>query len=301
MKTIVGLLIVIACVLGGYLLSHGKLEALFQPFELLIIGGAALGAFVITNPWHLIRKVGAELLGIFRSPAHDRAATIELLSFLYDLANIARKDGMLKLESHIDEPGDSELFQRYPGVAKSTTTMEFLSDHVRLILTGAIDGHYLEDILEAASEAHHADSRAAGDALNKVADALPGFGIVAAVMGVVITMGSLDQPPQILGDHIAAALVGTFIGILLAYGFVGPMASAMHHNADEQGVALLPIKAALLAMVANYPPMVVVELARKSLPVHLRPGFAELEAQLRSGNQNAGVKNEKPQETQEAA
>ncbi len=296
MKALTGFLIVLVSVVGGYLLSHGNLSALFQPFELLIIGGAAIGAFVVTNPGHLIKQVAKDLLGLFRAPLNDRKAAVELLSCLYAMAVKVRKDGVLTLERDIDAPEESPLFEKYPSVLANPLAMEFLQDHIRLLLTGEVTSHNLDDLLEAGIETFHADAKASGDALNKVADALPGFGIVAAVLGVVITMGSLDQPPQILGDHIAAALVGTFLGILLAYGFVGPMAAALHHRAEDQGAALLPIKAFLLALDANYPPMITAELSRKALPHHLRPSFMELEASLRSNKPTGGV----PEKTQEA-
>ncbi len=281
MKSAAGFLAVIACVLGGYLLSHGRLSALFQPYELLIIAGAAIGAFIIANPLHLVRQVGRELPKLFVGKAYGRNDYLELLSFLFALLNKVRKEGHLALESDIDNPEDSTLFERFPGIAGNAHAMEFISDHLRLMLSGAIPEHHMEELMDAAIESDHHDAKAAGDAVNQVADALPGFGIVAAVLGVVITMGSLDQPPEVLGDHIAAALVGTFLGILLAYGFVGPVATAMKHQADEATQYLATIKACLAAMVLGYPPMVSVELGRKTLPPHLRPGLVELEAHLR--------------------
>jgi chemotaxis protein MotA len=284
MKLLLGMLIVLASVLGGYVLSHGRLMALFQPFELLIILGAALGAFVISNPIHVIRRAAASLPRLLLGAGYKRKDYAELLQMLYEMLSKARIDGLLSLENDIDSPRDSALFQKFPSVYNNHHAIEFLADAIRLMLSGSVQLPQLEAVMDLALETHHQEALQPSDAVNHMADALPGFGIVAAVMGVVITMGALDQPPEVLGDHIAAALVGTFVGILLAYGFVGPMATALHHQAEDQGKYLECIKACLLASLQGYSPILCVEFGRKSLPSNVRPAYQELEQQLRKPN-----------------
>ncbi|WMS89001.1 flagellar motor stator protein MotA [Pleionea litopenaei] len=281
MPIIIGVIIVVAAVLGGYVLSHGQLIALWQPFELLIIGGAAFGAFVIANPMKTTLEVFRRLPKLLGSSRFNKYLYLELLAMLYDLFNVMRKEGLIAIEAHIEEPKTSNVFTKFPLIRKDDKAIEFICDYLRLMIIGDMTAYELENLMDAELETHHHDQLAPGMALGKVADALPGFGIVAAVLGIVITMQSLGGPPEEIGYHVAAALVGTFLGILLAYGFVGPFATAMEHRAHEEAQYFECMKAAIIATVNGVPPQVAVEFGRKTLPHKIRPGFQELEARVR--------------------
>lgn len=281
MIIIVGCLIVIGSVLGGYVLSHGELLTLWQPFELLIIGGAAFGAFLIANPFHVIVDVFRASIATLLGRHYSRDDYLDLLALLFEIFNKARRNGLLAIEEDIEQPEQSEIFRRYPQVLSDTLLREFICDYLRIIASGNLSVFELEslmdeDIQTALDEAEHP-----AHALGKVSEALPGFGIVAAVMGIVITMKSIGGPPEELGLHVAAALVGTFLGVLLAYGFVGPMADAMGQQARLRIKALECIKTAILATVNGIPPQLAVEFGRKTLFSQERPAFVELEERLR--------------------
>ncbi len=276
-KLLLGIIIVLGCVAGGFVLSHGELLALWQPYELLIIGGAAFGAFVISNPAKVLFKVIKHLPGLFGGSKYNKALYMDLLALMYDLFAKARKEGLMSVESDIEEPESSEVFNKYPKIAKNPHALEFITDYMRLIVGGSMNPFELENLMSLELETHHEDAEGPAHALSRVADALPGFGIVAAVLGIVITMGSLGGPPEEIGHHVAAALVGTFLGILLAYGFVSPMAIALEHDAHEESKFYACIKTCLLANVQGYSPQVAVEFGRKTMSGHLRPSFQELE------------------------
>jgi chemotaxis protein MotA len=277
MNVIVGMLVVIGSVLGGYMLSKGHLLALFQPYEFLVIGGAAFGAFVISNPTKLVVGVLKGLPSLLSGAKYSRASYLDLLALMYDLFTKARKEGLMSIENDIEEPETSELFQKYPKIIADEHVLSFISDYMRLIVSGSMNPFELETLMDADMETHHHHAAEPSHALTRVADALPGFGIVAAVLGVVITMGHLGAPPEELGHHIAAALVGTFLGILLAYGFVGPMGILLEHRATDESKFFECIKACLMASVQGYSPQVAVEFGRKTMPLDLRPSFQELE------------------------
>ena len=281
MLIIAGFIVVILSVVGGYIASHGKLAALWQPFELVIIGGAAFGAFLAGTPPKTVKQTFAAVIGVFKGPRYQRKDYLDALSLLYELLNRARKEGFMALESHIDNPKDSALFANYPGIRDDHHLMDFITDCLRLMVGSNIEPHELEPLLELELEKHHHEELAPAHALTKVADGLPGFGIVAAVLGIVITMGSIGGDIAEVGAHVAAALVGTFLGILLGYGFVGPLAASMQHRAHEEGKAFEIIKMALVSSLRGYPPTVAVEFARKLLFSDVRPAFADLEAHLR--------------------
>ena len=247
MKLILGYIIVTSCVLGGYVLSHGKLMAIWQPFELLIIGGAAFGAFVISNPGKIIKEVFGSIPLLLKGSKYNKALYMDLLALMYDLFTKSRKAGLMALEADIEEPHDSPIFQKYPKILADHHAMDFISDYLRLMVGGNMNPFELENLMDIELETHHHESGAAHTALTKVADALPGFGIVAAVLGIVITMGMIGGPPEALGAHVGAALVGTFLGILIAYGYVGPMAIMLEHIAHEETKFLECIKVCLLA------------------------------------------------------
>ncbi|NVJ51121.1 MAG: flagellar motor stator protein MotA [Gammaproteobacteria bacterium] len=281
MPIIIGAIIVVAAVLGGYVLSHGDLIALWQPFELLIIGGAAFGAFIIANPLKITLEVFRRVPKLLTGSRYTKYLYLELLAMLYDLFNVMRKDGLIAIEAHIEEPKSSNIFTKYPLLRKDSQAIEFICDYLRLMIIGDMTAYELENLMDTELETRQHEQVSPGMALGKVADALPGFGIVAAVLGIVITMQSLGGPPEEIGYHVAAALVGTFLGILLAYGFVGPIASSLEHRAHEDGQYFECIKACIIATVNGVPPQVAVEFGRKTLPSKIRPGFQELEARVR--------------------
>ncbi|NKF24588.1 flagellar motor stator protein MotA [Solimonas marina] len=281
MLPIIGSIVVILSVIGGYIASHGHLGALWQPFELVIIGGAALGAFLASNTGEVVKETFKSCLSILKGPKYGKAQYLSILSLLYDVLSKMRKSGVMSLEDDVENPGNSELFKKYPEIVTDHHLLEFMTDCLRLMIGGNINPHELEPLLELELETHHHAALAPAHALQKVADGLPGFGIVAAVLGIVITMGALDGPVNEIGAHVAAALVGTFLGILLAYGFVGPLAAAVEARANEDSRAFECVKAALLASLRGYNPIVAVEFARKSLNSKMRPAYTALETHLK--------------------
>ncbi|AOU97209.1 flagellar motor stator protein MotA [Acidihalobacter yilgarnensis] len=281
MNTIIGFLIVTGSVVGGYILSHGDLATLLQPYELLIIGGSAFGAFMISNPMSLIMKTFKGVPTLMGGSKYGKATYLDLLTLMYDLFTKARKEGLMAVESDIEEPENSEIFSKYPKITKNHHALEFIVDYMRLIVSGGMNPFELDNLMSLELETHHHESHQTSNALTRVADGLPGFGIVAAVLGVVITMGSLDQPPQVIGMHVAAALVGTFLGILLAYGFVGPLAVALEHRAQEEANFFECIKTCILAQVQGYSPQIAVEFGRKAMYATVRPSFQALEEHLK--------------------
>ncbi len=282
MLILAGFIVVILSVLGGFVASHGKIAALWQPFELVIIGGAALGAFLAGNPVKVVKQTLAATIGVFKGPRYQRQDYLDVLSLLFELLNRARKEGFMALESHIENPMDSALFANYPSIRNDHHLMDFITDCLRLMIGSNIEPHELEPLLELELDKHHHEEMAPVHALNKVADALPGFGIVAAVLGIIITMASIGGDIAEVGGHVAAALVGTFLGILLAYGFVGPLASAVEARAEQDSRIYESVKTALLASLRGYPPKIALEFARKTVPSTLRPGFTEFEQHIKT-------------------
>jgi chemotaxis protein MotA len=281
MNLLIGSVIVLVCVFGGFMAHGGQLLAIWQPYELLIIGGAALGAFVIANAKSTIMKVLKAIPAMMKGPRYGRAQYVELLRFMYALFTKARKDGMLAIEADIDDPQNSSLFQAYPGVLSDHHAVTFIRDYMRLIISGDMDAFQLENLMDVELESHHHEAAEPGHAVNRVADALPGFGIVAAVLGIVNTMGALGGPIEEIGKKVAVALVGSFLGILLAYGFVGPLATALTRMAEDEGQYFATIKTCILASLRGYSPKVAVEFGRKAIPPELRPEFEELEEELK--------------------
>lgn len=281
MKLIIGLIVVFGAVFGGYVLSHGELMALFQPFELLIIGGGALGAFIIANPGKVIGQVFKGVPSLLGSSKYNKQMYMDLLTLMFKLFAKARKEGLMALEGDIDEPHESELFTLFPKILKDHHIIDFICDYLRLMVGGNMNAMELENLMDVELETHHHEIITPSGALQTVADGLPGFGIVAAVMGVVITMGYISEPPEVLGHHIAAALVGTFLGILLAYGFAAPMAKALEFRAEEEGKFFLCAKVCILSTLNGYTPQIAVEFGRKTIYSHLRPSFTELETHIK--------------------
>jgi len=282
MNVIVGIVLVLGCVAGGFVLSHGKLAALWQPYELLVIGGAALGAFVIANPPWVIKASFKSIPLMMKGSKFKKGFYLDALALMYDLLTKARKEGMMSLEPDVEEPEKSTIFGKYPKVAGDHHAVDFLTDYLRLMVGGSIKNSFeLENLLDIELETHHGEAHQASAALTRVSDGLPGFGIVAAVLGIVITMGSLGGPAAEIGQHVAAALVGTFLGILLAYGFVGPLATLVEHISRDESQFYLVLKTVLIAAQQGYSPQIAVEFGRKAIFSVERPSFRELEEHVK--------------------
>ena len=281
MFTIIGLVVVIGSVLLGYTMHHGKLGVLWQVTEFIIIGGAAIGAMIISNPPSILKKSLAATLGLLKPNPFTSKAYGELLQLLYDVFQTARKDGLIALEPHIENPHESTLFKKYPGFCRHHAALAFLCDTLKVLLTGAVEDHHLAEILDLDLERHHDEDGQVPAALTRVADAMPGFGIVAAVLGVIITMGSIGGAASEIGEKVASALVGTFLGILLSYGVIGPMAKAIENRVKAEHAYMCCIRTALLSFARGDAPMTAVEFARRNIDPHDRPSFAELEALTR--------------------
>ena len=283
MFLIIGTVVVLASVAGGFIMGGGSLLLLWHPLEVVIICGAALGAFIISNPLKVIKAVVAGVLGLFKGPRYQRVEYIDLFKLLYDILMKARKEGMLAIEAHVDDPTSSDIFNRYPRIMADHHMVEFITDCLRLMIGGNLDPHELESMLEYELETHHHEAAEPAHALQKVSDGLPGFGIVAAVLGIIDTMASIaGADVAAIGGKVAAALVGTFIGILVAYGFVAPIAAALEQRANEEGKAYELVKMALVSSVRGYAPAVAIEFARKLLFADVRPSYADLGTELKS-------------------
>ncbi|QQR68821.1 MAG: flagellar motor stator protein MotA [Alphaproteobacteria bacterium] len=277
MNFILGAIIVIASVLGGYVAMHGKLSALNQPFELVIIGGAALGAFIISNQKHVLKR-SLKAVGIaIKGSRHKKQDFLELLSMQYQVYKLARTKGMLALEQHVENPHESSIFSNYPHFVKEHHAVIFFCDYLRMITLGADKPHEIEALMDEELEVHHEDELALSHAFQTMSDGIPALGIVAAVLGVIKTMGAITEPPEVLGRLIGGALVGTFLGVFLSYGYIGPLANALKGVADSEARYYLCLKVGLLAHLSGCAPAISVEYARKALEPHLRPTFYEVE------------------------
>jgi len=279
---IVGYLAVIGAVFGGFVIAGGHLAALLQPVELLMIGGSAVGAFLVANPSKVIKATLKALPTLLHGSRYDKALYLETLALLFDILAKVRKEGLMSIENDVDEPDKSPIFGKYPKVTSDHHVVEFLTDYLRLMVGGNLNAFEIENLMDNEIETHHQEGEIPAHALAKVADAMPAFGIVAAVMGVVHTMASVGIPPAELGKLIANALVGTFLGILLSYGFVGPLATLLEHKLAEATKMYQCIKVTLLASLNGYAPQVAVEFGRKVLFSTERPSFAELEAEMKA-------------------
>ena len=282
MIAMIGSIIVLASVAIGFLMAGGNLLLLWHPSEIVVIIGAALGAFITSHPLKVVKASFNNAIGLFKPPAYTRDAYVDLLKLVFDLLVKARKEGLLAIESDIENPAKSELFSRYPSIVADHHMLEFITDCLRLMVGGNLDPTELESLLDYELETHHKETLEPAHAVQKVSDALPGFGIVAAVLGIINTMSAIEGSSNAeIGMKVGAALTGTFLGILVAYGFVGPIAAAMEGRAHEEGKAFEVVKMALVASVRGYPPQVAVEFARKLLFADVRPTFVDLEAHLK--------------------
>ena len=289
MFSIIGIVIVFGCIVAGYLMEHGNLKVLIQPAELIIIGGAALGTVLIANPLHILKQIAAGLGGAFGSSKFTRQRYTESLKMMYELLNKARKEGLVALEGDIEEPDKSPLFSKYKDFVKNHHLCDFVCDTMRMAVSGGVEVFDLDQMLDTDMEVHHHGSAQPVAALSTMADSLPGLGIVAAVLGVVITMGALGGPPEEIGHKVAAALVGTFLGILLCYGLVGPLAARMGKVADEEHEFLLVMRVIMISFLKGVAPIMAVEIGRRVVPGHVRPSFKEVEAACRGGGATAAA------------
>lgn len=282
MFVIIGWAVVLGAVLGGFLMAGGHVAALIQPSELVVIGGAAIGAFLVSNSPKVIKATLGAMPSLFKGSRFTKALYMDLLSMLYEILAKVRKEGLMSIENDVDSPDQSPIFSKYPSIAGDHHAMEFLTDYLRMMVGGNLNAFEIENLMDNEIETHHHEGEIPAHALAKVADGLPAFGIVAAVMGVVHTMESVGIPPAELGKLIAAALVGTFLGILLSYGFVGPLATALEHKLHESTKMFQCMKVVLLASMNGYAPQVAIEFGRKVLFSTERPSFRELEDEVKS-------------------
>jgi len=278
---IVGYIVVVASVLGGYALQGGHLAALFQPTELLIIGGAATGAFFVANDKKAIAATLAAIPGLFQTSRHTKSLYMELMSLMFELLSKVRKEGLMTIEGDVDEPHQSPIFTKYPRILHDHHLLEFMTDYLRLMVSGNMDAFQIENLMDNEIETHNEDAEIPIHTIQQMAEAMPAFGIVAAVVGVVHTMGSVGLPPAELGILIASALVGTFLGILIAYGFVGPLASLLKRKHHETVKMYQCVKVTLLASLNGYSPALAVEFGRKVISATERPSFVELDKHVR--------------------
>jgi chemotaxis protein MotA len=281
MFAIIGIVVVFGSIIGGYLMEHGQLAVLFQPAELVIIGGAAAGTVLVGNPLPVVIQIAKNLGGVFGSPPYDKAAYLEALKMMYGLFQYARKEGLVKLEADVDEPAKSAVFSKFPKFLKNHHALHFVCDTLRTAVSGGAGHFELDQMMEMDMEVHHHESGQPAAALTTVADALPGLGIVPAVLGVVITMVALGGPPEEIGHKLAAAMVGTFLGILMCYGLFGPLASAMAKRVEAEHQYFQVLRVAIVAFVKGISPILAVEFARRAIPHLHRPTFKQMEETCR--------------------
>jgi chemotaxis protein MotA len=283
MLVIVGWLVILVCVFGVYIAHGGNIMVILKalPFEMITIGGATLGAFVANNQMKVIKATLKGLGECFKGSKYTKARYMELMALLFDILQKARKEGLMAIEKDVEEPQESDLFKKYPTVGHDHHVVEFITDYLRMMVSGNLNAHEIESLMDNEIDTHHHEAHAAVAAIQRIAGGLPAFGIVAAVLGVVNTMGSVGQPPAVLGGMIGSALVGTFLGILLAYAFAEPLAGVLEQKVDEGGKELQCIKTTLLASMQGYNPSTAIEFGRKVLYSTERPTFVELESYVK--------------------
>jgi chemotaxis protein MotA len=282
MFSIIGILIVFGAVVGGFLMEKGPLTVLIQPSELVIIGGAAIGTLLVANPIHVLKQIGGSLAGVLGGSKFSKQRYLDTMKMMFLLFNKARKEGLVAIESDVEEPDKSALFSKYPAFLKDHHIRDFVCDTMRMAITGGASTFDVDQMMDLDMEVHHTGATTPVSALNTVADALPGLGIVAAVLGVVVTMSALGGPPEEIGHHVAAALVGTFLGILLCYGMVGPLAANMSKLVDDEHAYYYVLRVVMVSFIKGMSPMLAIEMARRAIPGHLRPSFQEVEKTCRA-------------------
>jgi chemotaxis protein MotA len=281
MFSIIGIVVVFGAVLAGYLMEHGNLKVLMQPAELIIILGAAIGTVLIANPIHILMKIVSGIGGAFGGSPFNKQRYLDSLKMMFELFSRARKEGLMSLEADSDAPDQSPVFSKYPKFLKDHHALHFVCDSLRMAASGGIEPFDADQMMELDMDVHHYEATLPIAALSTMADSLPGLGIVAAVLGVVITMGALGGPPEEIGKKVAAALVGTFLGILLCYGLVGPLASNMAKIADDEHAYYHVLRVMLVALLKGTAPTVAIEVGRRAIPGHVRPSFQEAEAHIK--------------------
>ncbi|MGF6524913.1 flagellar motor stator protein MotA [Variovorax sp. PvP013] len=283
MFVIIGYLVAIGCIFGGYIIHGGNIGVVLHalPIELMVIGGGAIGAFVVNNQPKVLKSTMKLLPSAFKGSKYTKARYLDLMALLYDILQKARKDGLMSIEKDVETPHDSPIFQKYPKLANDHHVVEFTTDYLRMMVSGNLNAHEIEALMESEIDTHHSEAHAPVAAIARLAGGLPAFGIVAAVLGVVNTMGSVGQPPAVLGGMIGSALVGTFLGILLAYGIVEPLGGLLEQKVEDGSKELQCIKTTLLASMQGYNPTTAIEFGRKVLFSTERPSFSELETYVK--------------------
>lgn len=283
MIVIIGYIVCMGCIFGVYVFHGGNIAVILKalPFELTTILGAAMGAFVVNNQPKVLKATLKALPQALKGTKFTKARYMELMALLFDILQKARKEGLMAIEKDVEEPEQSEIFKKYPTVGSDHHVVEFMTDYLRMMVSGNLNAHEIESLMDSEIETHHQEAHAPVAAIGRLAGALPAFGIVAAVLGVVNTMGSVGQPPAVLGGMIASALVGTFLGILLAYGVVEPLGGLLEQKSEDAAKELQCIKTTLLASMQGYNPSTAIEFGRKVLFSTERPSFAELEAHVK--------------------
>ena len=283
MFVIIGYLVAIGCIFGGYIIHGGNIAVVLHalPIEMMVIGGGALGAFVVNNQPKVLKGTMKLLPQAFKGSKYTKARYLDLMALLYDILQKARKDGLMSIEKDVESPQDSPIFQKYPKLAADHHVVEFTTDYLRMMVSGNLNAHEIESLMDSEIDTHHSEAHAPVAAIARLAGGLPAFGIVAAVLGVVNTMGSVGQPPAVLGGMIGSALVGTFLGILLAYGIVEPLGGLLEQKVEDGSKELQCIKTTLLASMQGYNPTTAIEFGRKVLFSTERPSFTELEAYVK--------------------
>jgi chemotaxis protein MotA len=283
MFVIVGWLLALACIFGVFIAHGGNIHVILHalPFEFITIFGAAGGAFLANNQMKVVKATMRGMGRCFKGSRFNKSRYLELLALLYDILQKARKEGLMSIEKDVEDPHSSALFQKYPNVGSDHHVVEFITDYLRMMVSGNLNAHEIESLMDSEIETHHQEEHAAVAAIARIAGGLPAFGIVAAVLGVVNTMGSVGQPPAVLGGMIGSALVGTFLGILLAYAFVEPLGGLLEQKVEEAGKELQCVKTTLLASMQGYAPQVAIEFGRKVLYSPDRPTFVELESHVK--------------------
>lgn len=283
MFVIIGIVVVFGAVLAGYLMEHGSLKVLVQPAELVIIGGAAIGTVLIGNPLYILKALVGGLAGAFGGSKFNKPKYLETLKMMFELLGRARKEGLMALETDSDAPDKSPVFSKYPKFLKDHHALHFVCDTIRMAAGGGVEPFDVDQMMELDMDVHHHETAQPIAALSTMADSLPGLGIVAAVLGVVITMGALGGPPEEIGHKVAAALVGTFLGILLCYGLIGPIAANMGKTADDEHSYYHVLRVIMVSFMKGTPPSIAVEFGRRAIPGHVRPSFQDTEKYIKGG------------------
>jgi chemotaxis protein MotA len=281
MFVIIGIVVVLGAVLAGFMMEKGPLLVLMQPSEFVIIAGAAIGATLAANPMRVLKKIGSGLVGTLKGSRMSKKLYLDTLRMMFSLFIKSRKEGLVAIESDIEDPTKSPLFSKYPAFLKDHHSRDFVCDTLRMAVTGGATPFDLDQMMELDMETHHTSAHQPVAALSTTADSLPGMGIVAAVLGVVITMSALGGPPEVIGEKVAAALVGTFLGILLCYGVVGPVAANMGKMVDDEHAYYHVLRVVMLSFIKGISPILAVEMGRRAIPEHLRPTFQEMEKACR--------------------